>query len=75
MLALEWNLDDALQARFDDGFAEGRNEGIKQGEILQAEKIAVRMIHNGNSVKEILALTDLPLKRIRELAQDNLGSE
>ena len=75
MLALEWNLDDALQARFDDGFAEGRNEGIKQGEILQAEKIAARMIHNGNSVEEILALTDLPLKRIRELAQDNLGSE
>ena len=67
MLALEWNMDDALQARFEDGFDEGRS----QGEILRAEKIAIKMIHRGNSFDEIHELTDLPLQRIKELAQDN----
>ena len=63
MLALEWNMDDALQARFEDGFDEGRTEGI--------ETVAIKMIHRGNSFDEIHELTDLPLQRIKELAQDN----
>lgn len=71
MLALEWNMDDALQARFEDGFDEGRS----QGEILRAEKIARKMIHRGSSFEEIHELTDLPLQRIQELAQDNSGEK
>ena len=70
MLALEWNLDDALQARFEDGFDEGRS----QGEILRAEKIACKMIQRGSSFEEVHELTDLPLQRIQELANDNHNS-
>lgn len=55
MLALEWNLDDALQARFD----EGRDEGI--------EEVAVNMIQDGEPLDKILKFTKLSLERIKEL--------
>ena len=63
MLALEWNMDDALQARFD--------EGMERGEINRAEKMAVKMIRKGHHFDEIHELTDLPLQRIQELANSN----
>ena len=56
MLSLEWNLDDALQARFEDG----RDDGI--------ESVALKMIRRGKSFEEIREDTDLPLERIRKLA-------
>ena len=59
MLALEWNLDDAKQAWFEDG--------LEQGEIFRAEKIAVKMLRKGKPIMEIHELTELPLQRIREL--------
>ena len=55
MLALEWNMDDALQARFD----EGRDEGI--------EEVAVNMIRDGEPLDKILKFTKLSLERIKEL--------
>ena len=55
MLALEWNLDDALQARFD----EGRDEGI--------EEVAVNMIRDGEPLDKIRKFTKLSLERIKEL--------
>ena len=58
MLALEWNMDDALQARFD----EGRDEGI--------EEVAVNMIRDGEPLDKILKFTKLSLDRIKELAKN-----
>ena len=82
MLALEWNLDDALQARFEDGIERGIEQGIErgiergieQGEILRAEKIAGKLIRRGRSFNEIHEDTGLPLQRIRELADENRDS-
>ena len=74
MLALEWNLDDAKQAWFEDGVEQGIEQGIKQGEIRRAEKMAVKMILKGRPFDEIHELTDLSLQRIQELANNNLGS-
>ena len=71
MLALEWSMDDALQARFEDGFDEGRNEGMKQGRNEERENFAVKLIRRGSSFDEIHELTELPLQRIKELAQGN----
>ena len=56
MLALEWNLDDALTARYEDG----RDDGI--------ESIALKMIRLGKSLADISEITDLPPERITELA-------
>lgn len=65
MLALEWNMDDALQARFDDGIEQGIAKGLKQG----SENIALKLIHMGLSLTDIQKATELPLQRIHELAK------
>ena len=59
MLVLEWNLDDALQARFD----EGRNE--------ERESVAIKMLRKGKSFDEVREFTDLPLQRLEQLAKNN----
>lgn len=60
MLALEWKMDDALAARYEDGRDDGISEGI--------EKVALKMIRRGKSFEEIREDTDLPLERIKKLA-------
>ena len=56
MLSLEWNLDDALQARFEDG----RDDGI--------ESVALNLLNMGLTVEKIQEATKLSMKRIKELA-------
>jgi hypothetical protein len=56
MLALQWDKDSAMKASYDDG----KEEGI--------ESVALKMIRRGKSFEEIQADTDLPIKRIEELA-------
>ena len=62
MLALEWNLDDALSARFEEGYEDGRNDAI--------ESIVLNMLRRGKSFDDIHADTNLSLERIKELASD-----
>lgn len=64
MLALEWNMDDALQARFEEGLNEGRDE--------EREAVAIKMLRKGKSFNEVHEFTDLPTQRIEQLAKDNL---
>lgn len=59
MLALEWNMNDALQARFEDG----RNE--------EREAVAIKMLRKGKSFDEVHEFTDLPIQRLEQLAIDN----
>ena len=59
MLALQWEMDDALQARYEDG----RDDGI--------ESVALKMIRLGKPLEDILQITDLPIEKIKKLA-DNL---
>jgi len=62
MLALEWNLDDALQARFEDGMEHGRNE--------EREAVAVKLIRMGLQFDAIQKATNLSLQRIQEFADN-----
>lgn len=55
MLALQWDSDAALQARFDEGFEEG------------IEFVATNLIRKGLSFNEICELTGLSPERIKEL--------
>lgn len=59
MLSLEWNMDDALQARFD----EGRTEGT--------ESVAIKLIRRGRPLEEIHEDTGVSVQRLEELANDN----
>ena len=59
MRNLEWNMNDALQARFD----EGRNE--------ERESVAIKMLRKGKSFDEVHEFTDLPIERIKQLVINN----
>lgn len=59
MLALEWNMDDALTARFEEGYEDGREE--------EREAIAINMIRSGMLAENIHEFTKLSLERIKEL--------
>lgn len=45
MLVLEWNIDDALQVRFNEGYEDGRNE--------ERESVAVKLICMGLKFADI----------------------
>ena len=62
MLALEWNMNDALQARFEDGYEDGRNE--------ERESVAIKLIRRGRPLDEIHEDTGLSLQRLEQLAVD-----
>ena len=63
MLALEWNINDALQARFEDGYEDGRNK--------EREAVAIKMLRKGKSFDEVQEFTDLPIQRLEQLVIDN----
>ena len=52
MLALEWNMNDALQARFENGRKEER------------ESVAIKLIRRGRPLEEIHEDTGLSLQRL-----------
>ena len=56
MLALQWNIDDAKKAWFQDGKDE------------KSEEIAIKMLRKGKDFEEIQEFTDLSMQRIQELA-------
>ena len=61
MLALQWEQDKAIRASYEDGRDDGISEGI--------EKIALKMIRLGKPLEDILQITDLPIERIKKLAE------
>ena len=76
MLALEWDINEALAARREDGFEEGLNEGLAkgltqgltQGLTKGTENVAVKMLNKGKSLEEIQEMTDISIERIKEIA-------
>ena len=72
MLALQWNIDDAKKAWFQDGKEEGisigKMQGINIGKMQNSEEIAIKMIRKGKDFAEIQEFTDLPIQRIQQLA-------
>lgn len=61
MLAMEWDKDLAMQARFDDGFDTGREKGI--------ESVALNLLNMGMELEQIQTATKLSFERIEELAR------
>ena len=68
MRNLEWNMDDALAARFEEGRNEGRNEGRDEGINVGIESVALNMLRSGMTVDKIKELTQLSAERLQELA-------
>ena len=54
-----------------EGIEQGREEGVKQGEERFAVKMTIKMLKEGNSMEEIAKFLELPLQKVREIAQQN----
>ena len=53
---------------------EERLEGEERGRAKEREAVAIKMLRRGSPFEEIHELTDLPLQRIEELADENRDS-
>ena len=63
MLLTEWNWDDALNVRFE----EGREEGFEKGRKDEKLSIARNLIAKGSEPKFVSEITGLPIEKIQEL--------
>ena len=50
---------------------QGEKAGIIKGAMIKAEKIAMKMLDKNKTFEEIQELTELPLQRIKQLANNN----
>jgi predicted transposase/invertase (TIGR01784 family) len=75
MLLSEWNLDDALAVRYEEGVEEGigigEERGVAIGETrgidIGVTRTAKNMLAKGYSVAEVIEITDLSLEQVRAL--------
>ena len=50
---------------------ENRMAGREEGRAEERENFVVKMLRKGTAIEDILELTELPLKRIKEIATQN----
>ena len=62
MMSMEFNLDDALRVR--------HNDGIIKGEQRKAEKVAEKMLKRGIPVEIVSEDTELSVERVNEIAKN-----
>ena len=67
MLFQEWNMNDALAVRFNEGRDEGRNEGIGLGMEKGMEKAARNALSEGASADFVHRITGLDMETIQRL--------
>jgi predicted transposase/invertase (TIGR01784 family) len=65
MLMTEWNWDDALAVRYEEGIEEGMVKGIEKNMIITAQKA----IEKGLPIDMIHEITGLDLETIKNLAK------
>ena len=69
MLLAEWNMDDALAVRYEEGREEGMEEGHKEGMEEGRKAVARNALANGFSIEAIQAITGLDVGAIRQLTE------
>ena len=75
MLMTEWNFDDALAVRFEEGLEKGMEQGIEkgmeQGIEKGIEKTARNALANGLSLELIQTITGLDMETIKHLQTES----
>ena len=69
MIFTEWNWDDALAVRFEEGREEGWEKGREEGVEEGREEIARNALMEGLSTETIQKITGLDIETIRHIAQ------
>ena len=67
MLLTEWNWDEALATRFQEGREEGIEAGVEKGREEGREETARNALAQGFSVEVIQSITGLSLENIKSL--------
>jgi predicted transposase/invertase (TIGR01784 family) len=67
MLYTEWNMDDALAVRYEEGHEEGLEEGIEKGLETAKESIARNLLAEGSTPDFIQKITGLDMETIKSL--------
>jgi predicted transposase YdaD len=67
MLMTEWNMDDALDFRFEEGREEGREEGWEAGREAERETIARNALARGIPPETIHVITGLDAQVIKNI--------
>jgi predicted transposase/invertase (TIGR01784 family) len=69
MLFTEWNWDDALAVRFEEGVEEGIEKGMEKGIEKGREEIARNALAKGLPPEIIGEITGLDIETIRHIVQ------
>jgi predicted transposase YdaD len=68
MLTTEWNWDEALEVRFNEGWEGGLEKGIEEGWEKGREEIARNALSRGMSPEAVSEIAGLDIETIRRLA-------
>ena len=75
MLMTEWNWDDALAVRFEEGMEEGMEKGMEKGREEGLEKgreeTALNALAQGLSIEIVRKITGLDMETIKSLQTSN----
>jgi flagellar biosynthesis/type III secretory pathway protein FliH len=63
MLMTEWNWDDALAVRYEEGMEQGREEGLEEGRMI----IARNLLFKGCMPEFVQEITGLSMDEIAKL--------
>jgi predicted transposase/invertase (TIGR01784 family) len=67
MLFTEWNLDDAMAVRYEEGLEEGMAEGRMEGRTDEKLEIARNLLTEGSTPEFVQKITGLDLETIAGL--------
>ena len=67
MLYTEWNWDDALAVRYEDGHENGLEEGIEKGRFNEKLEIARNLLAKGSTFEFVHEITGLDIETIESL--------
>jgi len=65
MLLTEWNWDDALACRYEEGLEEGREEGREE----ESFNIAQKLVKLGLPIETVITATQLDPEKVKEMYQ------
>jgi predicted transposase/invertase (TIGR01784 family) len=67
MLMTEFNLDDALDVRYEEGWEDGREEGWEKGRFNGKLEIARNLLVKGSSLEFVNEITGLDFDTLKDL--------
>ena len=71
MLITEWNMDDALAVRYEEGLGRGREEGLEMGMEKGLEQTARNALAKGFPIEAIHDITGLDIEIIKSFKSES----